>query len=88
LSFFGGYHAGRVATLSDGRVFPYWTRTPSTWETALVFFIGVDVTGLDTADTNIGVRPAFAIARTTPITTQTNITSGETFFVLDVNNQQ
>jgi len=88
LRFFGNYHARRVATLSDGRAFPYWTRSPSTWGTSNAFAIGVDVSGPGTVDGYIGVRPAFAVARTTPITTQTNITSGETFFVLDVNNQQ
>jgi len=84
LRYFRGYHAVRVATLSDGSPFPYWTRTPNTWGTSNVFAIGIDATGSGTADVYSGVRPAFALARSTLITTHTCTNTGATFFVLDV----
>ena len=83
LRYFRGYHAGRVATLSCGMAIHYWTRTPSTWGTYSVYLIGANIIDVDTADMYNGVRPAFAVARTAPITIRTNITSGETVFVLD-----
>jgi|GEM_PF-141463 len=83
LRYFRGYHAGRVATLSCDMAIHYWTRTPSTWGTYSVYLIGANIIDVDTADMYQGVRPAFAVARTTPITTLTNITSGDTVFVLD-----
>jgi len=82
LRYFRGDFTKRVATLSDGRPIPYWTRSPSTWETCLVFTVGVDSGGIGTADVYSGVRPAFALSRTTPITTHTNSITDETFFVL------
>jgi len=86
LRFFRGLHTGRVASFSDGMANPYWTRTPQTWETCFVFSIGVNAVGSGTADLYSGVRPAFSVARSTPITTRTDIINGETIFVLDTNN--
>jgi len=83
LRFFrGSTSADRVARFSNGVEAPYWTRTPRTWETCFVFFIGVNILGSDTADMYGGVRPAFALCRYTAITTSTDVISGETVFVL------
>jgi len=86
LRFFRNYHARRVANHADGRANPYWTRTPNTWGTSNVFAIGVDMVGSGAADGLIGVRPAFAICRSTAITTSTDIISGQAVFVLDTGN--
>jgi len=87
LRFFRGYHVGRVASFSDGREMPYWTRTPNNWTTYDVFTIGVRSIGSGTADVLSGVRPAFTLCRSTPITTRTDIISGQTVFVLCAENQ-
>ena len=83
LRYFRNDFTRRIASLSDGREIPYWTRTPSTMETYLVFIIGINVVSFDVAGINSGVRPAFALARSTAITTSTNSTTGESIFVLD-----
>jgi len=87
LRFFRGYHAGRVAGLSNGTAIPYWTRTPQTWETCFVFTIGVNAVGSGTADNYSGVRPAFALDRSTAITTCSNTIYGEIVFVLCINDK-
>ncbi|MCL2406054.1 MAG: DUF6273 domain-containing protein [Defluviitaleaceae bacterium] len=87
LRFFRGHHSGRVASFSDGRASPYWTRTPQTWETFRVFSIGVNATGAGSVSFYNGVRPAFSLCRSTPITTRTDIISEETVFVISINNQ-
>jgi len=87
LRFFRGYHVGRVASFSDGREMPYWTRTSNNWTSYNVFTIGVRSIGSGTADVLSGVRPAFSLARSTPITTRTDIISGQTVFVLGTDNQ-
>jgi len=86
LRFFRNYHARRVASFSDSTAMPYWTRTPNTLGTSSVFFIGINMVDFDTADICFGIRPAFAMCRSTAITTSTDIVSGQTVFVLDTGN--
>ena len=82
LRFFRGFHIGRVATFACGTASPYWTRTPTVWETYTPTIIATSGVGGAVADRNFGIRPAFSLARSTPITTRTDIISGETVFVL------
>ena len=86
LRFFRGHHAGRVASFSNGVAGPYWTRTPVVWDTYLPTVIAPRATGGEVADRHFGVRPAFTLARSTPITTRTDIISGESVFVLCISN--
>jgi len=86
IRYFRNNFTRRFATLSDGMVAHYWTRTPQTWETYLVALIGVDFFGADTADMYNGVRPAFTVAPSTPIRTFAYVICGETIFVLASNN--
>ena len=80
--FRGRPHTARVATFSCGSASSYWTRTPEVWHRYVVFTIGPNSIGAGSAGVYSGVRPAFALARSTPITTRTDIISGETVFVL------
>jgi len=82
LRFFRNDHTRRFAYFSNGMVSPYWTRTPDTLITAFVYTIGPNAISSGTADILNGVRPAFALDRSTAITTSTDIISGKTVFVL------
>ena len=86
LRFFRGYHAGRVATFACGMASPYWTRTPTLWGRSNATAVAPSGVGGGPPDNEIGVRPAFTLARSTPITTRTDIISGETVFVLCTGN--
>ena len=83
LRFFWGLHSGRVASPFSGLGSPYWTRTPALWGTNTPSIIAPHAVGAGPADSHIGVRPAFSVARYTAITTCTDAISGETVFVLD-----
>ena len=83
LDIFAGKFTRRVARLSDGEAYPYWTRSPSTWGTNNAFVIGANAIDSGPAHNLLGVRPAFAVYRNTPITTRTDIVDGEYVFVID-----
>jgi hypothetical protein len=82
LAYFATDRASRVAYLSNGRVRPYWTRTPAPSSTYRVFSIGEIATTSMPVDNRLGIRPAFALYPNTPITTSTDIIPGQTVFVL------
>ncbi|MCL2373579.1 MAG: DUF6273 domain-containing protein [Defluviitaleaceae bacterium] len=84
LRFFRNDFTRRTASFSNGMSSPYWTRTPETWNTSVVFTMGVQGIGAGVADLYTGVRPAFAMCRSTTITTSTDIINGENVFVLDI----
>lgn len=75
-------HSVRTAHMADGEEWPYWTRTPWLWETCLVTVIGVEAVGNTPADSCIGVRPAFCMARDTVVRESDNVIAGETVYVL------
>ena len=72
----------RVADFSNGKKSPNWTRTPSTWGTYNVITIGSVGIGSGMPDSLIGVRPAFCLESSTPISQRTDIISGQTVYVL------
>ena len=82
LKFFSDDFNRRVADYSNGKKSAYWTRTSSTWETYTVFTIGSRGTGSVTADRQIGVRPAFCLDSSTPISQRTDIISDQAVYVL------
>jgi hypothetical protein len=86
LKYFADDHERRHATLPDGEPCPYWTRTPSTWGTRIVYGIsakemgaeiGIGGTGIDS-----GVRPAFCLKKATEVTRRTDIVDGQTVYAI------
>jgi len=82
LKFFTDDFNRRVADFSDGKKSPNWTRTPSIWGTYNVITIGSVGTGSGMPDSLIGVRPAFCLDSSTPISQRTDIISDQAVYVL------
>ena len=83
LKYFEDDYTRRLAFLSDGRDFPYWTRTPELWENYKVVAIGIKKVGSASAHISNGVRPAFCVKRSTPVVQSTDVVEGETVFVIE-----
>ena len=77
-------HSVKTAYMADGKAWPYWTRTPWLWETCLVTVIGVESLGDAPADSRIGVRPAFCMARDTAVRESDSVVAEETVYVLEM----
>ncbi|KOP64914.1 hypothetical protein AMS62_06380 [Bacillus sp. FJAT-18019] len=82
LKFFSDNYKRRIAYFPNGEESPYWTRTPSTWETYTVFTIGRAL-GTATADIDTGVRPAFCLEESVAIKKSSDIISGQTVYVIE-----
>jgi len=89
LEYFTSSYTRRIARRADGIAIPYWTRSPQNWETCTVVIIGVTHAMITSgpASNYLGVRPAFAVYRNTPITTRTDIIDGQYVFVIDEGSQ-
>ncbi|MEK3796092.1 DUF6273 domain-containing protein [Paenibacillus sp. FSL R7-0204] len=83
LKFFDDDYKRRVAYLPNQEANPYWTRTPETWETSIVFTIGPKATGAGGADIHSGVRPAFCLEGSTVYKQRSDIISGQKVFVIE-----
>ena len=83
LKYFEGDYSKKVANMPDGSKGPYWTRTPSLWETYDVITIGYEAIGSGSADRSLGVRPAFCVEKSTPVVQSSGIVEGETVFVIN-----
>jgi len=84
LRYFSDDHTRMGACLPNGEKSAYWTRTPLTWETYMVYIIDSNSGGsLDGADDKIGVRPAFCLKRSAAITQRTDIINGQTVYVIE-----
>ena len=81
-------HSVKKAYAADGTAWPYWTRTPWIWETCDVVVIGVklDFAG-STADSKLGVRPAFCLGRDTVVQKSDSVIEGKTVYILELESE-
>ena len=81
-------HDVKKAYTADGKERPYWTRTPWIWETYNVLVIGtVYESSAVTADSKVGVRPAFCMGKDTAVHKESGILEDKSVYVLDLENE-
>ncbi|MDE7269069.1 MAG: hypothetical protein K2N81_01180 [Acetatifactor sp.] len=75
----------KKAYKADGKAWPYWTRTPHIWETCEVTAIGVDYETITaTADSRLGVRPAFCLGKDTVVQKSDSGIEGKSVYILEL----
>ncbi len=83
LKYFTDNYRRRKATWSNGKIGPYWTRTPHLWDTCMVTSIRDDVRGHGAADVYSGVRPAFCIEKGTAVEKKSGIKRIKKIYVIE-----
>ena len=86
LKFFSDDYKRRAAYLPDGEECAYWTRTPETWEIYTVFTVGKNGIGSGAADIDSGVRPAFCLDKSTPVSRRPCVVENQKAYVVSNDN--
>ena len=83
LKYFRDDYSRRSTIFKNEEKSAYWTRTPETWETCMVFTIGSKGIGAGGTDIQSGVRPAFCVSSDEHITQRDDIIPDEIVYVLE-----